>query len=180
MCKNAVWGQSCDKASLNPSVQSHLEKGMKPNPFSPSPSCVCAKPYLRKQSVRVVVPDTWLSPFTTLPSLPGLSGQNGVEEPGRSKLMSQNGSIVVETPLWKREPFHTPLKEAKWTASLSLWGALQVLNFKDFGISITPRGHSEMTENRAAPECFPTVDNFPGYLKAICLGRCTWCIKYKM
>lgn len=45
----------------------------------------------------------WLSPFTTLPSLPGLRGQNGVEEPGRSKLMSQNGSIVVETPLEAKE-----------------------------------------------------------------------------
>lgn len=53
----------------------------------------------RRQSVSVVVPDTWLSPFTTLPSLPGLRGQNGVEEPGRSKLMSQKGSMVVETPL---------------------------------------------------------------------------------
>ena len=39
-------------------------------------------PHLRRQSVRVVVPDTWLSPFTTLLSLPGLSGQKGVEEPG--------------------------------------------------------------------------------------------------
>ena len=55
--------------------------------------------YRLKQSVSVVVPDMWLSPFTTLPSLPGLRGQNGVEEPGRSKLMSQKGSIVVETPL---------------------------------------------------------------------------------
>lgn len=58
--------------------------------------------YLRKQSVSVVVPATWLSPFTTLPSLPGLRGQNGVDEPGRSKLMSQKGSIVVETPLEER------------------------------------------------------------------------------
>lgn len=56
-------------------------------------------PHLRRQSVRVVVPDTWLSPFTTLLSLPGLSGQKGVEEPGRSRLMSQKGSMVVETPL---------------------------------------------------------------------------------
>ena len=49
--------------------------------------------------MRVVVPDAWLSPFTTLPSLPGLRGQKGVEEPGRSRLMSQKGSMVVETPL---------------------------------------------------------------------------------
>lgn len=56
-------------------------------------------PHLRRQSVRVVVPDTWLSPLTTLLSLPGLSGQKGVEEPGRSRLMSQKGSMVVETPL---------------------------------------------------------------------------------
>lgn len=55
--------------------------------------------YLRKQSVSVVAPLGWLSPFTTLPSEPGLSGQNGVDEPGRSKLMSQKGSIVVDTPL---------------------------------------------------------------------------------
>lgn len=69
--------------------------------------------------MRVVVPDTWLSPFTTLPSLPGLRGQNGVEEPGKSKLMSQNGSIVVETPLWKRKEFNTYLKEIKWRGSLT-------------------------------------------------------------
>lgn len=55
--------------------------------------------YLRKQSVSVVDPDRWLSPFTVLPSPPGLRGQKGVDEPGRSRLMSQNGSIVVETPL---------------------------------------------------------------------------------
>jgi hypothetical protein len=53
--------------------------------------------------VSVVVPDTWLSPFTTLPSLPGLSGQKGVEEPGKSKLMSQKGSMVVETPLQEKK-----------------------------------------------------------------------------
>lgn len=53
--------------------------------------------------MRVVVPDAWLSPFTTLPSLPGLSGQKGVEEPGRSRLMSQKGSMVVETPLGTKE-----------------------------------------------------------------------------
>lgn len=47
----------------------------------------------------VVDPDRWLSPFTVLPSPPGLRGQKGVDEPGRSRLMSQNGSIVVETPL---------------------------------------------------------------------------------
>ena len=58
-----------------------------------------ADPYLRRQSVRVVAPDRWLSPFTVPPSPPGLRGQKGVEEPGRSRLMSQNGSIVVETPL---------------------------------------------------------------------------------
>lgn len=63
-------------------------------------------PYLRRQSVSVVVPDAWLSPLTTLPSLPGLKGQNGVEEPGRSKLMSQKGSMVVETPLQKRKQGH--------------------------------------------------------------------------
>lgn len=61
--------------------------------------CTGRAPHLLRQSVSVVVPDAWLSPFTTLPSLPGLSGQNGVEEPGRSRLMSQKGSIVVETPL---------------------------------------------------------------------------------
>lgn len=55
--------------------------------------------YLRKQSVSVVDPDRWLSPLTVLPSPPGLRGQKGVEEPGRSRLMSQKGSIVVETPL---------------------------------------------------------------------------------
>lgn len=56
--------------------------------------------YLRRQSVSVVVPeDIWLSPFTTFPSEPGLKGQNGVEDPGKSRLISQNGSIVVETPL---------------------------------------------------------------------------------
>lgn len=30
-----------------------------------------------------------------------------------------------------------------------------------------------MTENRAAPECLPTIDPFPAYLKAVCLGECT-------
>lgn len=180
MCKNAAWGQSCDKALLSPSAESHLEKKMKANSLSPRPRCVCGRPYLRKQSVRVVVPDTWLSPLTTLPSLPGLSGQNGVEEPGRSKLMSQNGSIVVETPLWETEWSQTPLKEARLTVSLSLWGALQLLNFKGFGISIAPRGHSGMTENRAAPVCLPTIDPFPAFLKAVCLGKCTWCIKCKI
>lgn len=55
--------------------------------------------YLRRQSVSVVDPDRWLSPFTVLPSPPGLRGQKGVDDPGRSRLMSQNGSIVVETPL---------------------------------------------------------------------------------
>lgn len=49
--------------------------------------------------MRVVDPDRWLSPLTVLPSPPGLRGQKGVDEPGRSRLMSQNGSIVVETPL---------------------------------------------------------------------------------
>lgn len=93
-------------------------------------NCICLNSYLRKQSVRVVVPDTWLSPFTTLPSLPGLSGQNGVEEPGKSKLMSQNGSIVVETPLWKRKQFNTYLKEVKWT-DLSFQSAHQILYFKE-------------------------------------------------
>jgi hypothetical protein len=62
--------------------------------------------HLRRQSVRVVVPDAWLSPLTTLPSLPGLKGQNGVEEPGRSKLMSQKGSMVVETPLQGERKTH--------------------------------------------------------------------------
>lgn len=57
------------------------------------------KMYLRRQSVSVVDPDRWLSPFTVLPSPPGLRGQKGVDEPGKSRLMSQNGSIVVETPL---------------------------------------------------------------------------------
>lgn len=56
--------------------------------------------------MRVVVPDAWLSPLTTLPSLPGLKGQNGVEEPGRSKLMSQKGSMVVETPLQEKMETH--------------------------------------------------------------------------
>lgn len=51
----------------------------------------------------VVDPDRWLSPLTVLPSPPGLSGQKGVDEPGRSKLMSQNGSIVVETPLEREQ-----------------------------------------------------------------------------
>lgn len=54
----------------------------------------------------MVVPDAWLSPLTTLPSLPGLKGQNGVEEPGRSKLMSQKGSMVVETPLQEKMKTH--------------------------------------------------------------------------
>lgn len=76
-------------------------------------NCICLISYLRKQSVRVVVPDTWLSPFTTLPSLPGLSGQNGVEDPGKSKLMSQNGSIVVETPLWKKKGVKYMFKGSK-------------------------------------------------------------------
>lgn len=79
---------------------------------------ICLIQYLRKQSVSVVVPETWLSPFTTLPSLPGLSGQKGVEEPGKSKLMSQNGSIVVETPLWKSKQLSTCFKEIKLTVSL--------------------------------------------------------------
>lgn len=61
------------------------------------------KVYLRRQSVSVVDPDRWLSPLTVLPSPPGLRGQKGVDEPGRSRLMSQNGSIVVETPLEERE-----------------------------------------------------------------------------
>lgn len=47
----------------------------------------------------VVDPDRWLSPFMVPLSPPGLRGQKGVDEPGRSRLMSQNGSIVVETPL---------------------------------------------------------------------------------
>lgn len=47
----------------------------------------------------VVDPDRWLSPFKVPLSPPGLRGQKGVDEPGRSRLMSQNGSIVVETPL---------------------------------------------------------------------------------
>lgn len=55
--------------------------------------------YLRRQSVSVVDPDRWLSPFMVPLSPPGLRGQKGVDEPGRSRLMSQNGSIVVETPL---------------------------------------------------------------------------------
>lgn len=59
--------------------------------------------YLRRQSVSVVDPDRWLSPFIVLPSPPGLRGQKGVDEPGRSRLMSQNGSIVVETPLQEKE-----------------------------------------------------------------------------
>lgn len=55
--------------------------------------------YLRRQSVSVVDPERWLSPFMVPLSPPGLRGQKGVDEPGRSRLMSQNGSIVVETPL---------------------------------------------------------------------------------
>lgn len=55
--------------------------------------------YLRRQSVSVVAPVAWLSPLRAEESPPGLRGQNGVEEPGRSRLMSQKGSIVVETPL---------------------------------------------------------------------------------
>ena len=55
--------------------------------------------HLRRQSVSVVEPVRWLSPFSVLLSVPGLRGQNGVEEPGKSRLMSQKGSIVVETPL---------------------------------------------------------------------------------
>ena len=55
--------------------------------------------YLRRQSVSVVAPVVWLSPLRADPSPPGLRGQNGVEDPGRSRLMSQNGSMVVETPL---------------------------------------------------------------------------------
>lgn len=55
--------------------------------------------HLRRQSVSVVAPVAWLSPFSAEESPPGLRGQKGVEEPGRSKLMSQKGSIVVETPL---------------------------------------------------------------------------------
>lgn len=51
----------------------------------------------------VVDPDRWLSPFTVPPSPPGLRGQKGVDEPGRSRLMSQKGSIVVETPLGDKE-----------------------------------------------------------------------------
>lgn len=43
------------------------------------------------------MPGMWLSPFTLL-SLPGLIGQKEVQEPGKSKLMSQQGSIVVDTP----------------------------------------------------------------------------------
>lgn len=61
------------------------------------------KLYLRRQSVSVVAPDRWLSPFMVPLSPPGLRGQKGVDEPGRSRLMSQNGSIVVETPLKGRE-----------------------------------------------------------------------------
>lgn len=59
--------------------------------------------YLRRQSVSVVDPDRWLSPLTVLPSPPGLRGQKGVDEPGKSRLMSQNGSIVVETPLREKK-----------------------------------------------------------------------------
>lgn len=65
--------------------------------------------HLRKQSVSVVDPDRWLSPLTVLPSPPGLRGQKGVDEPGRSRLMSQNGSIVVETPLQKRKKKGSPV-----------------------------------------------------------------------
>lgn len=61
------------------------------------------KLYLRRQSVSVVDPDRWLSPLTVLPSPPGLRGQKGVDEPGKSRLISQNGSIVVETPLEEKE-----------------------------------------------------------------------------
>lgn len=57
--------------------------------------------YLRRQSVSVVAPVAWLSPLSAVESPPGLRGQKGVEEPGRSRLMSQKGSIVVETPLRK-------------------------------------------------------------------------------
>lgn len=59
--------------------------------------------YLRRQSVSAVAPVVWLSPLSADPSPPGLRGQNGVEEPGRSRLMSQNGSIVVETPLGTKQ-----------------------------------------------------------------------------
>lgn len=59
--------------------------------------------YLRRQSVSVVAPVAWLSPLSADPSPPGLRGQKGVEEPGRSRLMSQNGSMVVETPLREEE-----------------------------------------------------------------------------
>lgn len=50
-----------------------------------------------------MAPVVWLSPLSADPSPPGLRGQNGVEEPGRSRLMSQNGSIVVETPLGTKQ-----------------------------------------------------------------------------
>ena len=40
------------------------------------------------------------SPFVIPPpSELGLNGQKEEDEPGRSRLMSQNGSIVVDTPL---------------------------------------------------------------------------------
>lgn len=65
--------------------------------------CCCEVAHLRRQSVSVVAPEAWLSPLSAEPSPPGLSGQKGVEEPGRSRLMSQNGSMVVETPLGRVE-----------------------------------------------------------------------------
>lgn len=55
--------------------------------------------YLRRQSISVVAPVVWLSPLSAETSPPGLRGQKGVEDPGKSRLMSQNGSMVVETPL---------------------------------------------------------------------------------
>lgn len=65
--------------------------------------CLCFVNYLRRQSVSVVAPVVWLSPLSADPSPPGLRGQNGVEEPGRSRLMSQNGSMVVDTPLERQK-----------------------------------------------------------------------------
>lgn len=43
------------------------------------------------------MPGMCFSPFTLL-SLHGLRGQKDVQDPGKSRLMSQHGSIVVETP----------------------------------------------------------------------------------
>lgn len=88
-----LWSSKPTKVSMKGAAVRKLWHGEK------AALCSHTLSYLRRQSVSVVDPVAWLSPLRAEESPPGLRGQKGVEEPGRSRLMSQKGSIVVETPL---------------------------------------------------------------------------------